>query len=296
MSQSIIQLVDKLPTGGVTVSVLRSLDFVVPGEWNNLTGFEKTVREVTGKHKQEAIRKISDRALRLYNDESEGYQQAIWLYQIADSADAAIGAAAIANKLSENISFLGFLNKLTPKADTLQSVDLCMKVVVELMAYCILNRIPIYNLVDFVRALPSYHNEALMRMAALVCLDGLIPLGPDFIQIAGTAIAGLNPAKLEQNPLFQKIGNLIPGSNSQGKLSFITQSFNAATGWMGNFVAARQLKPQVIVANLQKFVNVADDRLDYVAAFLDASTNYYEHTGIQTVARYLVKRSALEVK
>jgi hypothetical protein len=41
-------------------------------------------------------------------------------------------------------------------------------------------------------------------------------------------------------------------------------------------------------------MNVADSKLDYVAAFLDMSTNYYEHTGTQTVARNLILRAAQE--
>jgi hypothetical protein len=36
------------------------------------------------------------------------------------------------------------------------------------------------------------------------------------------------------------------------------------------------------------FIQIADDNLDFVAAFLDQSTNYYEHTGIQTVTRKLI--------
>jgi hypothetical protein len=35
--------------------------------------------------------------------------------------------------------------------------------------------------------------------------------------------------------------------------------------------------------------------LDYVAAFLDMSTNYYEHTGIQTVARRVIEQAAREI-
>jgi hypothetical protein len=38
-----------------------------------------------------------------------------------------------------------------------------------------------------------------------------------------------------------------------------------------------------------------DGKLDYVAAFLDMTTNYYEHTGTQTVARSLVTRAMGEI-
>jgi len=43
-------------------------------------------------------------------------------------------------------------------------------------------------------------------------------------------------------------------------------------------------------------MNTADSKLDYLAAFLDMSTNYYEHTGTQTVARNLILRAAQETE
>ncbi|MBZ8181586.1 hypothetical protein [Oscillatoria salina] len=295
MAESIVKLVDELPTGGITVSVLRALDFIVPGEWDNLVGFENTIRAVTGKTKSKKIDKIRDRALELYQDEANGYQRAVWLYQTADNADAAMGTAAMANKVSEKIGFLGFLNKLTPKADTIQSVDLGLKIVVELVAFCKMNQLPPYSIAEFAGALPNYNHEAIMRMAALICFDGLIPLGPDFIQTAGRTISSLSPDRLEQNTVFKRIGGLIPGDGTSGKLSFINQSFDAVKGWMSSLVNSRGLSSTTILRHLEGFVEVSDDKLDYVAAFLDMSTNYYEHTGIQTVARRLIAQAAAEV-
>jgi hypothetical protein len=48
VSKSIVELVDNLPDSGITVMMLKSLDFVVPGEWNNLSGFDRTIRALTG--------------------------------------------------------------------------------------------------------------------------------------------------------------------------------------------------------------------------------------------------------
>ncbi len=135
MNQSISKLVDNLPSSSMTVYMLRSLDFVVPGEWQNLVGFENTIRAVTGVTDKDLIEEIGERAIALYNDPKEVYQQTLWLYQTIDRADSAIGAAALANKVGEKISFLSFLNQLTPKADTVQSIDLSLKLVVELIAF-----------------------------------------------------------------------------------------------------------------------------------------------------------------
>ncbi|MEB3828699.1 hypothetical protein [Phormidium sp. CCY1219] len=288
---SIIEAVDNLPESSVTTYMLRSLDFVVPGEWENLVGFENSIAVVTGKHKEKKIKKIRDRALDLYNDSSLGYQQALWLYQTVDRADTALGAAALANKVSEKIGFLGFLNKLTPKADTTQTLDLCLKIAVEAIAYSKLHGIP-NSPTAFATALSNYHNEAVMRMAALVCVDAIIPLGPDFIQKANNTLTQMSPAQLETNPTFQTISSAIPGKNNSGKLNFLGETFTSVQGWMNKLVASRNLNPQNVLSHLKQFIDIADDKLDYVAAFLDMSTNYFEHTGTQTVARNLILRAA----
>lgn len=295
MSKSIFQLVDELPTGGLTVMALRSLDFAVPGEWQNLVGFENTIRAVTGETDQEMIQQIGDRAVYLFNDKSQGYQRALWLYQTVDSASSALGAAALANKVGEKISFLGFLDKITPKAEKAQTIDLAVKLVVELVAFCQINGIPGDSIGDFLAALGDYSGESLMRMAALVCFDGLIPLGPDFIQKALSSVSSSSPQELEQNQTFRGVNDLIPGGNSQDKKNFVLQSFDSVSGWMSGFVNSRGLTPQSVASHLSSFIDVAEDKLDYLGAFLDVSTNYYEHTGIQTLARRLIERAAAEI-
>jgi hypothetical protein len=50
---------------------LRSLDFVIPGEWQNVVGFENTIRTVTGETDEQIIQQIGDRAVYLYNDRSQ---------------------------------------------------------------------------------------------------------------------------------------------------------------------------------------------------------------------------------
>jgi hypothetical protein len=42
-------------------------------------------------------------------------------------------------------------------------------------------------------------------------------------------------------------------------------------------------------------MDVADDKLDFVAAALDMTLNYYEHTGVQTLARSLIARATNEI-
>lgn len=295
MSKTIYELVDELPTNNMTTMVLNSLDFVVPGQWHNLVGFENTIREVTGETDEGIIQQIGDRAVWLFNDKSQGYQTAMWLYQTVDKTDSALGAAALANKVGEKVSLLGFLNRITPNPEKAQGIDLSIKLVVELVAFCQINGIPGDSVGDFVASLADYSGESLMRMAALVCLDGLIPLGPDFILQAQSILSNLSPQDLEQNSTFSQIKKFIPGGNIGSQLDFIGSSFDSVKGWMSTFVADRNLTPDKIFGNLRSFVEFSEDKLDYLAAFIDMSTNYYEHTGTQTLARRLIERAVAEI-
>ncbi len=296
MSKAIFELVDELPTSNITTMALKSLDFVVPGQWNNLVGFENTIRAVTGETDEALIQQIGERAVYLYNDRSQGYQRAMWLYQTVDRTDQALATAALANAASGKIPLIGgLINRVTPKAGKAQTIDLSLKLVVELVAFCQINGIPGDSIGDFVGSLADYSGESLMRMAALVCFDGLIPLGPDFIRHAQSTLSGTSPSDLEQNQTFSRISNDIPGADSTSKLNFIGRSFDSVKGWMSNLVVSRSLTPQKVANNLQKFVDITDDKLDYLGAFLDVTTNYYEHTGTQTLARRLIERAVAEI-
>jgi hypothetical protein len=295
VSKSIFELVDQLPTSGLTISMLNALDFIAPGEWQNTVGFVNTIKTVTGEDDESLIQAIGERAIYLFNDKSQGYQTALWLYQTVDGTDKALGAAALANKVGESIPILGFLNSLTPKADKAQTIDLTLKVVAELVAFCQINGIPGNSIGDFVGSLREYSGESMIRMAALICVDGIIPLGPDFIQKSLTMMSQMKPEDLDQNSTFKAISNFIPGSSTGGKLDFIGQSLDSVKGWMNGIVSANALTAQKVVGNFQGFLEFSDDQLDYVAAFLDVSTNYYEHTGTQTLGRRLIERAVAEI-
>lgn len=293
--KTIFELVDELPKDNMTVKALRALDFVVPGEWNNLVGFDNTIRTITGEDDEELIQQIGERAIQLYNDKSQGYQRALWLYQTIDSTGRALGAAAMANKISQNVSFLSFLGNLTPKPEKAQTIDLSLKLVTELLAFCQINGIPGDSIGDFAGALGDYGGESLIRMAALVCFDGLIPLGPDFIMATQEWIGKLSTSDLQENQGFQQMKDMIPGGSPAGQLGFIGESFGAVSGWMGSFVSDHSLTRKNVLGHLQNFVEISADKVDYLGAFLDMTTNYYEHTGIQTLAHRLIERAAAEI-
>ena len=295
MSKSIQQRVDDLPTRNLTIFSLNALDNIVPGKWENLVGWDNTIKTITQESDPAILDLVSRRAIALYDDKSQGYQTALWLYDTIDRTGSALGTAALGNKIGEKIPLLGFLSKLTPKAEKAQTIDLSLKLVVEVVAFCKINGIPGDSLGDFLRSLSDYGGESLMRMSALVCFDGLIPLGPNFIQAVSSRLNGLSPKELEDNSQYKSIKSEIPGKNSDSKLSFIGESFDSVKGWMGDLVSSNDLTPQKVSHNLQGFIDFSEDRLDYLAAFLDMSTDYYRHTGVQTLARRLIERSLAEI-
>ena len=294
MSKPVFKEVDELPTGGITVMALKSLDFLVPGQWQNLTGFDNTIRAVTGETDEDLIQQIGERAVALYNDKSQGYQRALWLYTTVEGGAAMLGTAALANRIGQD-SFLGFLKNITPKPEQAQTIDLCVKLVTEVVAFCQINGIPGDSLGDFLAALGDYSGESLMRMAALVCFDGVIPLGPEFADRALSIFTQTSPQDLAGNPTYKSVESLIPGNDAAGKQNFITQSFDSANGWMTDFVRDRGVTREGLLGGLKGFIEFTDDKADYVGALLDMNVKYYRHTGLQTLARRLIERAVAEI-
>jgi len=294
VSKPIFKEVDDLPTGGITVTALKSLDFLIPGQWQNLTGFDNTIRAVTGETDEGLIQQIGERAVTLFNDKSQGYQRALWLYNTVQSGSGLLGTAALANRIGQD-TFLGFLKNITPKPEKAQSIDLCVKLVTELVAFCQINGIPGDSIGDFLAALGDYSGESLMRMAALVCFDGVIPLGPTFAENALSIFDQTPPNELEGNQTYKSVQELIPGNSSNEKKGFIAQSFDSTKGWMQSFVADKGVSREGLLDRIKGFVEFTDDKVDYVGALLDMNVKYYYHTGVQTLARRLIERAVAEI-
>lgn len=295
MVKPIYKCMDELPERNITTMVLNALDFVVPGQWQNIIGFDNLIRHTTGEDDPDLIKQIGERAIALYNDQSQGYQRAMWLYETVDSADNVLATAALANTVGAKIPLLSLVNRLTPSPDKAQSIDFAIKLTVELVAFCQINGIPGDSIGDFVGALADYGGESVMRIAALLCLDGLIPLGPDFLMKIEQEIKRMNPQELGNNPVFSQVSDLIPGGGIGGQLNFVSQAFDETKSWMKNFVSERNLTPENVFSHISQFIESADGRLDMVAAFLDMTTNYYAHTGTQTIAKRLIERAYAEI-
>jgi hypothetical protein len=287
MSTQIDELLQALPGESLTTRMLGLLDSVVPGEWQNITSFEAMIKLVTGESDQALIQQVGEKAIALYQDSSQGYQRAVQVFQLVDNAQGIAGFAALASKVS-------FLSGITPKADTAQAIDAGVKLVAELTTFCLVNGIPGDSVGEFASSFINGEKEDRMRLAAWIAFDGLVPLGPDFLARIIDGIKAISAGELGSHGRFAKIAAFLPGGLEEKK-ALIEGSLDSVSGGVQQFVSDKGLSQESLLARIREHVQVADGRLDCIAAVLDLATNYFEHTGIQSVARRIISRAYGEI-
>ena len=295
MASSIVELLDNLPRRSMTVRMLGALDWIVPGDYVNIVGFEESTRLITGESDPDYLRSVMKRSIELYQDPKQGYQRGLWIYRTTDSVQGLAGWTALLGKLSRDFGFLSWLSNLTPKEDTTQAVDLAIKLAAEIAAFTTLNGIPGDNIGDFVESLADYRHEARMRMGALVAVDGVLPLGPDCIDKAVDALRGQGESQLVENERFRRLRGVLPGDSTREHVGYVERGLDAVRGWVGQYISAQDITQNKVVKSVEGISEHLEGRLDYAAAFLDMTTDYFEHTGIQSVGRSLIERSMNEV-
>jgi hypothetical protein len=129
-----------------------------------------------------------------------------------------------------------------------------------------------------------------MRLAAWLSLDCVLPLGPDFLSKLMGRVQEISEGELMDNRLFRFVADHLPGDIA-AKKNLLLGTLDGAAGHLTQMVQDKAISQEGILARVREYVEVADDKLDMVAAALDMSTNYFEHTGIQTVARRVVTRA-----
>lgn len=289
------ELVQDLPTSSITTRLLGLLDYAVPGQWQNITSFEEMIKSVTGEEDQSLIQAVGERAITLYADPGNGYQRAVWIYEMLDDTSGITGLAALGNKLSGDFDFLSFLGDVTPKADTAQAVDAAVKLVGELAAFYYTNGMPGDSVGDFAAAFANAQKEDAMRLAAFLAFDCVLPLGPDFMLKLNDGIASLTEDLLGENGRFGRIARVLPTDDLASSKRLITDNFDATKGILERFAADRGIEQRTVFDKIRDVLGAADDKLDYVAAAIDLVSNHFEHTGIQSVARRVISRAYGEI-
>lgn len=278
---------DALVSDGFTSKALKSIDYVVPGKWENVVGFDNMIRAVTGAHDDQSVRELRSMALAIYDEAPWGYQRALWIYRTVDVSDVALGALALASKVGERFPLLGFLQRFTPKADTTQAVDFFVKLTAEALGFFALRQ-EAADAEVYASQLQHYSHESLLRFAALVCFDGLLPLGPDFVRSTKAVVSSIDTSQIENNKLYGMIKDAIPGQGFSAKFAFMDRLLDRAESSIGAFTKRFDLNQRTVTERLESFIEFTDDKLDYVAASVDLLTDYFAHTGTQTVARHLI--------
>jgi hypothetical protein len=174
-------------------------------------------------------------------------------------------------------------------------VDLSLKVGAELLAFTQVNGLPGDSFADFGAALADYAGEARVRMAALVCFDGLLPLGDQALSRLDGLLGAAGSGDLRKLPAYGRMAGLIPGRSDSDHMEFLRRGVDQWLGWAGGFVSQLGLSGQRAVQALESTLGPWQGRMDQLAAFLDAFTDTYSHTGVQAVARRLVERAAAEI-
>ena len=289
------QILQELEESNWTTRALGMLDYIVPGEWENVTRFERMVELATGESDQGVIQQVGEKAIEIYSDPSNGYQRAVWVFQAVDSLDKMAGAASFANKIGEKWSALKVLEKITPKSDTVQAIDASLKFAAELTTFCLINGLPGDSIGDFSSSLLNAAKEDIIRVAAFLTFDCVIPLGPDFLSKITDTIESVSESDFANNGLFKTIREYLPGASVADQKQLVVDNVIANSGFLTGFVETHNIEQKSMLKKVREYIDIADNKLDYVAATLDVMTDYYTHTGVQTVARRVAQRAYQEL-
>lgn len=298
---TVIEQLHALPTDGLTVGLLKTLDRALPGEWSPTNRFEDLVREVLGPDaKPGLVADVTTRAMALQLA-NPGYGRALQVYALVDKVDTVAAGVAAASQVGNLLGAFGggFLQKLTPKPDTTQALDAGLKLIAELIAFGLLHGVPSASpegLARFAGALTDYGRYDLVRVAAWSVFDGLVPLGPDFVSRLIGTWKGLASDQVAGNPVFQQLAGQLPGQSVDEKRAFVIDALDTTGDWVGRFLKEKQLTQEGVLKQLQGTLGVADSGLDVIAAAIDATTSYFAHTGTQTVARTLARHAVDQLR
>ncbi|MFO0762213.1 MAG: hypothetical protein U0359_37585 [Byssovorax sp.] len=289
------EVLQALPETSLTTRLLGALDYLVPGQWENIVNFETMIQRTTGEDDQDLIQRVGEKAILLYNDPEQGYHRAVQIYHLIDNASGLAGLAALASKVGQSYESLSFLSDVTPKADTTQAIDAGLKFAGELAAFCYTNGLPGDSVGDFASAVAAYEKEDVMRFAAWIAFDCVLPFGPDFLSKTMELISNISHDELGEHSRFARIAHLLPGGDLVEKKDMLLKNLDASSGTINDFVSSKGIEQQGIFDRVKQYVDVADNALDWVAAAIDLGSNAFEHTGIQSVARRVISRAYGEI-
>jgi hypothetical protein len=295
MSATVLERLERLPRRNLTVLALRGISSLVPGGWQNQTSAEELISDVLGSDDPELVQQVRARADQLSRARHEGYRRALSLYDAVNRSQKAAGGLRVLANVAGALPLVKRLAVLTPASQTLQAVDLSLKVAAEMLAFTQVNGLPGDSFAAFGDSLREYTGEARVRMAALVCFDALLPLGDNALHRLDDLLGQVGSRELHQLPSYAGMASLLPGRGDAAHLSFVRRGVDQWLGWADGFVGDLGLSGQRAVRALETTIGPWHGGMEQLATFLDAFTDTYSHTGVQAVARRLVERAAAEI-
>jgi len=292
---TVLERLDRLPRRNLTVLALKGIGTLVPGGWQNITSASELIGNVMGSTDPELIAQVRQRADELSRARHEGYGRALSLYDAVNRSQKAAGGLRLLANVGGVLPLVNRVANLTPASDTLQAVDLSLKVGAEMLAFTQVNGLPGDSFSEFGASLNEYAGEARVRMAALICFDALLPLGDQALQRLDGLLGQVGQKDLRLSPAYAGMAAMIPGRGDDAHLSFLRRGVEQWMGWAGGFVGTLGLSGQKAVKALEGTLGPWQGGFDQLATFLDAFTDTYQHTGVQAVARRLVERAAAEI-
>ncbi|MEI6032140.1 MAG: hypothetical protein WCQ20_13415 [Synechococcaceae cyanobacterium ELA739] len=292
---TVLDRIDRLPRRNLTVLALKGISTLVPGGWHNTTSASELIAGVIGSDDPALIAQVRQRADELSNARHEGYGRALSLYDAVNRSQKAAGGLRILANVGAALPLVKRAANLTPTSDTLQAVDLSLKVAAEMLAFTQVNGLPGDSFAEFGASLNEYAGEARVRMAALICFDALLPLGDQALQRLDGLLGQVGRKELRLSPAYAGMAAMIPGRGDDAHLGFLRRGVDQWLGWAGGFVGGLGLSGQKAVRALETTLGPWQGGFDQLATFLDAFTDTYQHTGVQAVARRLVERAAAEI-
>jgi len=295
MSATVLERLERLPRRNLTVLALRGISTLVPGGWHNQTSPEALISDVLGSDDLDLVQQVRARADELSRARHEGYRRALSLYDAVNRSQKAAGGLRVLANVAGALPLVKRLAVLTPASQTLQAVDLSLKVAAEMLAFTQVNGLPGDSFAAFGDSLREYSGEARVRMAALVCFDALLPLGDNALHRLDGLLGQVGSRELHQLPSYAGMASLLPGRGDAAHLSFVRRGVDQWLGWADGFVGELGLSGQRAVRALETTIGPWHGGMEQLATFLDAFTDTYSHTGVQAVARRLVERAAAEI-
>jgi len=292
---TVLERLERLPRRNLTVLALKGISLLVPGGWTNVTRADELIAEVVGGRDADLIRQVRQRADELSRARHEGYMRALSLYDAVNRSQKAAGGLRVLANVTGALPLVKRLASLTPPGETLQAVDLSLKVAAEMLAFTQVNGLPGDSFAEFGASLAEYAGEARVRMAALVCFDGLLPLGDRALQRLEGLLGQVGGSDLRKLPAYAGMAGQLPGRGDAAHLDFLRRATGTWLGWAGGFVGELGLSAERAAHALESTIGPWQGRFDQLALFLDAFTDTYAHTGVQAVARRLVERAAAEI-